>query len=111
MPATWGVRRVISAMKRSWRGLAAKGIPTASTLSVTPLWPDTRIGAPLWKAPPPLAAVNRSPVIGLKVTPAVIAPASSRAMLTANSGRPRRKLVVPSSGSTIQLRVGSAPAR
>ena len=64
--------------------------------------PEARIGAPSRWAPAPRSALKHSPVTGLSTTPAASPWPSSSATLTAQAGKPYRKLTVPSSGSTIQ---------
>src|SRR5256885_749160 len=50
-------------------------------------------------------------VPGLQITPAMMVSSRCSAIEIANCGMPCRKLVVPSSGSTIQVWLWSAPAR
>ena len=69
-----------------------------------------RSAPPLTVAGPPRGAVNVSPRSASCTTAASAPSASSQAMLTAHCGMPKRKLIVPSSGSTIQRSPLSTPA-
>ena len=85
-------------------------MPVANTASSMRVRAATLRRLSLRKAPLPRSDQNRSPLAGLKVRAATTWPSRCRAMLIAKCGMAWRKLVVPSSGSTIQVWVLSVPS-
>ncbi|OGQ18248.1 MAG: hypothetical protein A2138_03155 [Deltaproteobacteria bacterium RBG_16_71_12] len=73
--------------------------PSATTDSSRPATFEGAMGAPFMAAPKPRAAAKVSSCKGSRMTPTSGSPSTTQATLTANSGMPRRKLVVPSIGS------------
>ena len=65
---------------------------------------------PFIQAPVPFSAKNNSSLAASNITPETTLPLCSSAIDIAQCGRPCKKLVVPSNGSTIQRRVGSSPS-
>ncbi len=69
--------------------------------------PDGAIGLPFSVEPPPVVVpVNDQPSAGASTTPSTGRLPSTRPIETEKIGSPCAKLVVPSSGSTYQTRVG-----
>jgi hypothetical protein len=89
---------------RSLVALNGKPVPTSaragSVTDDTVIGSGAASGVTRRRAPPPRVALNTSPVAALCTTPATSAPACVAPIDTAYHGKPWRKLVVPSSGST-----------
>ena len=83
----------------SW---TAYGKPVTSSASMSVWVCDTWSRVPLRNAPLPRSAVNNSSRVGSYTAPTSSRPSTSSATVQQNSGSPCAKLVVPSSGSTIQ---------